>query len=285
MSDESDLALRRIQVSGDILEQKFFADEEFAKSFDLYPLIWKRHVLPLRKPNSFQLDTDHLHAEFAARHYTTIVRCWMAYTANKDIASHCEAACAEPSVENQLRLHRLLFEFYCSLGAAIDNMEYCYASHPISCVDEFTSIRKNTTKLHPDTLDWLYDRRTQFIHHTLVPCFYEKDLLHLNEGILENKQGEWDDQTPGKNAEISDLCNSHWRLFVGEMKTCWSKLLRLFTAKVGRVEICLPPDTVMSSTTACSGTPPDLSPPASGHNWMAATTEQPKHKEFETKTF
>jgi len=280
MSDKCAEALQLILVNGDILERKFFSDEDFARSFDLYPLIWKRHVLPLRKPDSFQLDLDNPQSEFAAKHYTTIVRCWMAYAANKEIDSQCLAACESPSAENQLKLHRLLFEFYCTLGAAIDNMEACFELPPISSSSAFTSIRSR----EPDeeSLRWLYDRRTQFVHSTLVPCFYEDELLHLNVGIFISEVGRWIDQRPGKNTEISKLCNSHWGLFVGEMKKCWSTLLTLLPKSFSDVEPCLLPATFMPLMSASSGTPPDVSPPASGWNWSQATKEQPKDKEFET---
>ena len=47
MSDECTEALEDIKSYGDDLERKFFSDADFARSFDVYPLVWKRHVLPL----------------------------------------------------------------------------------------------------------------------------------------------------------------------------------------------------------------------------------------------
>ncbi|MGA7499893.1 MAG: hypothetical protein WBX00_24445 [Isosphaeraceae bacterium] len=282
MSDKCAEAMQLIQVNGDILERKFFSDEDFARSFDLYPLVWKRRVLPFREPDNIDLANTP-QREFGEKHYTTIVRCWMAYTANKEIGSQCEAAFVTPSVENQLKLHRLLFEFYCSMGAAIDNMEGCFNSPPISSSKAFTTIRDRPT--YEGSLKWLYDRRTQFVHKALVPCFYAGELLHLNAGIFESKEVRWTDQRPGKNTEISELCNLHWSIFAGEMKKCWSTLLTLFPKMFSDVEPCLLPGTFMTLTSACSGTPPDWSPSASGYNWMRATKEQPKDKVFETDFF
>lgn len=283
MSNE---ALQLIKATGDILERSFFSDEGFATSFDLYPLVWQRHVLCLRKPGSSQLDLAHPHAKFAMRHYTTIVRCWMAYVANKEIASQCLPPCETPSVVNQLKLHRLLFEFYCSMGAAIDNMKQCYESEPICNKNAFENLRDNKAKQYPDRLEWLWHRRHQFIHSTLVPCFYMNDLLHLNEGIFETKWKEsWADQSPGKNTEISELCNTHWLLFMREMQESWRELESLFPKTFSQIPSPMFLGTVMPSLTACSGTPPDWSPPASGQNWSRTYKEQPKDKNFGSDYF
>jgi hypothetical protein len=182
MPNELHEPLQLIREHGDLLERHIFADAQFASDFNLYPIVWSLYVLQQRSPGKLGLaDLNWL--RFAERHYSTIIRCWMAASSQNEIDVLCMEAIDNPSPALHLRLHRLLFKFYCSLGAAIDNMRFAFAAHPINAEAAFEAVYSR-----PDVaanLRWLYERRTQFIHKAIVPCFNNEGLLSLDAAFFD----------------------------------------------------------------------------------------------------
>jgi hypothetical protein len=228
MPNEIHTPLQLIRDQGDLLERQIFADEDFAGCFDLYPLVWTRCVLVNRVPGKLALqDLEWL--RFAERHYSVIIRCWMAYIARKDIDRLCTDAVDAPSALQHLQLHRLLFEYYCSLGAAIDNMRYAFQSEPINAVDAFGAIYDRADI--QANLRYLYERRTQYIHKAIVPCFNNEGLLSLDAAMFNDTDTHWDNRYPLNLNSASSLCDFHWAQFVDEMRGAWSTLLELLRSR------------------------------------------------------
>lgn len=209
---------------GDLLERKMFSDPTFASSFELYPIIWSLYVLSNRKPGFLKLaDSNWL--QFAERHYSCIVRCWMAYVTHQDIASLCSEALDSPTAYQHLSLHRLLFQLFCSFGAAIDNLRFAFAAPPIDCPFEFEKIyARDDSEI---SLKWLYERRTQYIHKSIVPCFDRNGLLSLDASLFDDTETEWFHRRPIQVKSVAELCEWYWSCFVDQMHSSFSKLLEL----------------------------------------------------------
>ncbi len=216
-----------IRDQGDLLERRMFSEGEFAEVFSLYPTVWALYVLPNRSPGHLGLANAEW-LRFAERHYSCIVRCWMAHTALREIRSLCQSSLDAPTADHHLQLHRLLFDFFCSLGAAIDNMRFSYAAHPVNSVNDFEKAFSRTDI--GTSLKCLYERRTQFIHKAIVPCFDRNGLLSLDSALFDDTETRWDQRRPLKISSVADLCDFYWDGFVTEMRSVWSRLLDILKA-------------------------------------------------------
>ena len=217
-------ALDLIRQSGDILEQMMFADDEFAAQFSLYPQVWARCILPNRKEGTIALTSDRW-IRFAERHYTTIVRCWNARTAHADICEQCQSLIDSNDAVAYLKLHQALFAFFCLCGSAVDNLEWTFKVPPVESDDAF---QKSKTR-HNGHLDlrWFYERRTQFVHKAVVPCFGYAGLAAFDLNMFVDPETRWDSTHPVKIDSIADHVAKLWLQFVEEMKAAWSELLRV----------------------------------------------------------
>jgi len=138
----------------------------------------------------------------------------------------------ERSAEAFIHMHRLLFEFYCTLGAAIDNMRYTFDAYPVNAVAAFEKIFARDDVVC--SLDWLYKRRTQFVHKAIVPCFHENGLISVDAAIFDDVETHWGHSRPIKITEVSQITELHWSHFVGEMRSVWSRLIDLLKAHKGK---------------------------------------------------
>lgn len=214
--------LELLQNDGDLLERDMFADAEFAKAFCIYPMVWSLYVRPHRKLECLTLVSPEW-MRFAERHYSCIVRCWMAYTALREIADVCSNTVDRPTARDHLKLHRLLFEYFCSLGAAIDNLGIAFAEYPIESLNEFNVIySRHNVEI---SLKDIFERRHQFIHKAVVPCFNGNGLLSLNASHFGDTEIRWDSPRPLKVQCVSQICDHYWHHFVKEMRAAWSSLL------------------------------------------------------------
>jgi hypothetical protein len=213
-----------IKMQGDLLERHIFKDDEFSAAFDLYPTVWALYILEARGEGTITL-ADSTWLRFAERHYSTIVRCWMALECRRDLEIIASEAVGSPSAAHHVKVHRLMFEFYCCLGAAIDNLRHTFIAPPIECQAAFDRIYGRSDRSVP--LRYLFERRTQFIHKALVPCFNHEGLLSIDASMLKDVETRWDQRQPMVISEVTAICGFHWGEFVMEMRCAWSKLLDL----------------------------------------------------------
>jgi hypothetical protein len=229
--DISHLNSQQILIEyGDMLEQVMFLDDQFAASFAIYPEVWVRYVLPKRNPYSRTLSTEPW-IEFSQHHYTTIVRCWHAWTTRNEILKTCK------EMEKQydqfhlhaLSLHSKFVEFFGSIGGAIDNMEKCFNDYPAKCREAFPKCLGSREV--PWTLAWLYERRTQAVHMTLVPILEYAGAPCVDMSLFSTEDQAWT-QTDYRNVEeISKIIDTAYAAFRSGMTRCWSELYRIMAQK------------------------------------------------------
>jgi len=242
MAKQMSEAIKRIAEHGDLLERRFYSDREFCSAFDLYPVAWCL-VIPQNRAAGTIALADGKWSKFAARHYSTIVRCWSAREAFKEITSTAESAIDDPTADHFIAVHRQLFAFFCSLGAAIDNMRHTFQSPPINNVDAFEAIYSRDTIDY--SLEYLYERRTQFIHKAVTPCFSANGLISIDAALFDDTETDWNHPRPIKVTEITTIVEVYWGYFTDEMRAAWSKLIeRLKRIAAGSVsEISFPEPT------------------------------------------
>jgi len=246
-------ATRRIIEHGDILERRFYSDESFRTEFDLYPVAWCLAIPEERASGTIAL-ADKQWSTFAERHYSTIVRCWSAHTAKNEISTAAEAAMDQRSADAFVGMHRLLFDFYCTIGAAIDNLRYTFDAYPVKAIAAFEKLFSRDDIAY--SLKWLYERRTQFVHKAIVPCFHENGLISVDAALFDDVETHWGHSRPIKITELSQVTELHWSHFVDEMRSAWSRLIELLKDHKGKsIHEIVFPDPIPTEIVWSSGTP------------------------------
>ena len=223
-----------IQSHGDTFERAMFSDVDFAQKFHLYPEVWSKCILPNRRPGTISL-ADVNWIEFAGRHYTTIIRCWNAWESHKNIVCQCELSIVDSTPLEYLRLHSTLFEFFCLCGSAIDNLGYTFGAKPLECMRAFEETKSR--KHGENDLKWFYERRNQFIHSIIVPCFQNDGLPTIDLNLFADSKTVWESERPLDLRSVGDVIEKYWKTFVEEMTAAWSCLLGLVNKKMESVDL------------------------------------------------
>jgi hypothetical protein len=221
--------LTLIRSHGDLLERHVFSVDAFANEFSVYPHVWARYVLPNRVPGKFTL-TNPDWIRFAERHYSAVIRCWNARCALEKIRKICTESVDRNEACDYLELHEFLIAFFCGAGSAIDNLKYAFAAYPIKCLGAFEKkMRRPGAAIN---LAWIYDRRTQYVHKAIVPCFGAFGLASFDASFFTDTETKWDQTLPLKVESVADLVDLIWSHFVDEMRSCWCELFDLLKANV-----------------------------------------------------
>jgi hypothetical protein len=211
-----------IREQGDFLERHIFQDDEFVEAFKLYPAVWAKCVLPNRINNSVSFANDEW-SEFASRHYTALIRCWNARLAKFEINNLCEATINSHDPSIHIKLHGDLFSFFCHCGSAIDNLEWAFASKTINSPNTFANFK--IIEKNGRSLKWFYNRRTQWVHHSIVPVNVENGLPKFDISLLTQDETVWDPCKSTNYKSISEEIDILWADFKYLMSCAWSKLL------------------------------------------------------------
>ncbi|MBI3843528.1 MAG: hypothetical protein HY292_02705 [Planctomycetes bacterium] len=195
-------AVGMILGHGDLLEQAVFADSEISNRLYAYAQVWMEFVLPHRLPdNPGRVQPEWM--LLAQHNYTAMVRCQGVKLAYDRIIDSCARVLedSEPGLQ-LLALHEASSSFFANAGACVDNLEQCFAVEPLR-LSGLNIIRSK----YPD-LDCIYDRRTQFVHKIVVPCFLKTHSngtkeLAVDVDCLQSKQSTWDAATP--NGQVTSV--------------------------------------------------------------------------------
>jgi hypothetical protein len=229
--DISKKSTRELLVEyGDVLEQKIFADEIFFKEFRVYGEIWARYILPNREVNSPTLTTP-CWREFAASHYSAIVRCWTVRASAVEICHACENIINnDETALSLLSIHGRLLTFFTAIGAAHDNMQRCFKVWPIETSGAFDACGGNPRE--PFSLAWLYDRRTQAVHSALVPINNGDGTFSVDMSLFKDKATNWAEADWRDQEGIAEIVSAANHGFHSGMSRCWSKLKDIFQNKM-----------------------------------------------------
>lgn len=239
---------------GDVLEQRMFADDEFAASFALYVVVWNAVVLPNRDPSYPTLAIEPWRG-FGGHHYSAIVRCWNAYRAKKRFAEQCvQAAAGDDKAGALLDLHEHYVAFFCSIGGAYDNLSSTFSTQQVNAPLAFADAVGSATK--PGTLKWFYERRTQAVHKLVIPCFLKNGVPCFDRSAFSDPDVKWDQLTNDIH-EFDEAIEQLWLQLIGEFKRCWSRLLDVLKAKQSHLFTSTGPIKIVSISEGQSSASPN----------------------------
>ena len=158
----------RLTQSGDPLERAIIrlAGEELQSVLDPYAQIWAKYVVPDRITTGEFVGAVSL--EFAASHYTALVRLYNAWGFREAISQTCAESTPEDDGALLLKLQASTAAFWWSLGATVDNLGKALEEFPGSPLKERDAgVRHLSNEI--EYVRYLYGRRTQLIHSRIIP--------------------------------------------------------------------------------------------------------------------
>jgi hypothetical protein len=233
MSEESNSIgdpLKAIREYGDLLERHMFEDQQFADHFSLYPRVWADYVLPHREPNQPSLITPQW-MPLAQHHYSAIVRCWTMHKLSKRIEATCFEMIDRPSeiARILLDLQECLVTFFCSAGGAIDNLRGTYRVQPIGSDADFQKLYEDKEQRY--SLAWVFERRNQTVHKTLLPCFEKDGLPYFDESLFADLGVAWNRAKKRDFKCVAEMIERVWQAFIARTRAVWSRMYELLKQK------------------------------------------------------
>lgn len=198
-----------ICLHGDLLERHIFASEEFASAFDLYPIVWTRHVLPNRE--SGRIGAVPAWRAFAQHHYAAIIRCWSMFETKNTIAERARSW--DKSTPSILRFHADLVSYYTFSGSVIDNLDKC-----------FKALGSRQSAKEVEELGVSFDRRNKEVHDGIRPIFDFCGSPAFDASLYSMQHKLWEDGT-AELTELSRWIEDEWVSFIKGTRAAWSQLL------------------------------------------------------------
>jgi hypothetical protein len=228
----TDATLDVLDRWGDTLEraicQDRLRDSEEANylTLVLYPYsgIWYDHILPRR--DRFDLGKiDNRYTDwvpFAASHYTALIKFYQAFRKHHQLIHSCnQASGGLLNAEILFEAHDAIAGFWEHMGSAIDNLGRCFDDIPGKRFEKGGGLKLIQSGY--EKLDFTFKRRTQMIHHSLVPIGFDDGAIVFNERSFDELETNW--TTTRWTPEWIDKYHiQHWKAMVGELNRVWSRL-------------------------------------------------------------
>lgn len=220
------MCIETIRQEGDPLERAIFHDEEFCKLFAVYPVVWKKRVLP----NRCKHDPTNVKQEvelFAIHHYSSIIRAWGAYESWRRLGKLLEPDPRDVG-EVLLDLHTEFLHFVASARSASELLAK-------ATLEVGTSLGKKTKDIivpAEDGREWfqfirlmrndLLHYKAMLIRHAGSGDFeFDKSVIALDH--QEEHQKYWRDGS-NEYLKLDAVCKSMWEEFVSGMAHMWNQL-------------------------------------------------------------
>ncbi|MBI1852617.1 MAG: hypothetical protein HYR85_19920 [Planctomycetes bacterium] len=137
-------------------------------------------------------------------------------------------ACAQvldgrPPGTELLSLHEAAASFFANAGATIENLGKCFEVKPVcSPIENYVRSRRSE-------LDSIYDRRSQFVHQIIVPCFltrHDDETLEpaLNLDCLRFKQTTWVAPSIESVRTVDEYFRDTYEEFLAAVSDTWMHL-------------------------------------------------------------
>lgn len=212
------MSVEVIRVHGDSLERHMFADATFSGWFSAYATVWAKHVFSRRQSDGF---VEECWREFAQRNYSAIVRCWNAWTIQRQV----KVAVADGAhVDRQLELHGLLAGFFAMTRAAQENLHHAFVNKAEQKTDDFTYV-DNLGSGYPN-LGWVRYHRNDLLHNRTLPMRVSSSgVVEVDRSLLP-KNGTsvpWHAGT-GDWFALGALVDDVWGVFPCQMNKLWETL-------------------------------------------------------------
>jgi hypothetical protein len=231
----SDEYIQHLAKKGDPLERAIVLSRDaLHQAVDPYASIWADHIEPRRlKDNPTKVEPAWM--DFAGSHYTALVRVYQAYMKLEEINSTIgEMMAGDERVITLIKLHDLTAGFWEHIGACIDNLAACWTDAPPLRVKH---AKEKIVAPDGGPLDWMYDRRSQFIHSRIVPKGVVDGIPFFNLRHFDKKSTEWD-SAYFKEELVEDAYPRWWGEFLGLIAGEWEKLRsRLRDRDTARFEV------------------------------------------------
>jgi hypothetical protein len=192
----------------------------------LYPYsgIWHDHILPRRDQYDLsRLDDKHLNwVSFSADHYTALVKLYHAFRKYRHLINCCKRAEAgELFADLLLDAHDSIAGFWEHMGSAIDNLGRCFDDAPGLNYSDGDGLKSIQSKY--EYLSFAFNRRTQMIHHSLVPIGFEDGAIIFNERHFDKQETEWNTlrYTP---EWVAEYYVKRWKSVLAELASVWNRL-------------------------------------------------------------
>lgn len=185
-----------------------------------YAAIWVDHIEPRRlKDNPSKVVPEWM--DFAGSHYTAMIRVFQA-SQKLDAMKRLLGALADgnDSALALIELHDLTAGFWEHIGACIDNLSACWSDAPVLRV---AKPKENIVAPDGSRLDWMYDRRSQFIHSRIVPKNILEGATFFNVRLFDNKRTDWSSEYRREEL-VEDTYPDLWMEFLDLISTEWQKL-------------------------------------------------------------
>jgi len=161
---------------------------------------------------------------FGGSHYTAINRFYHAWQHVNLLRSCCEAEIDMHDGDTLHVLQEACSGFWWNLGSAVDNLGLALTDAPVTPRKD--KGKEYFTLKYPQ-LNYVYDRRTQFIHSRIVPltvdggmvCFHGEH-LSASRPELVAKYTDWDGAYTRQEL-AQDFYVQTWRSFLTEMGNAW----------------------------------------------------------------
>lgn len=224
---------------GDPLEMLICRDIEALYPVLLpYARVWSKHIYPRRVADGSLVEDQWM--PFGGNHYTALVRlhhAYYAYTRLQEVFERvAEAFGGGHSLDDYRSLldaHFLTGAFWENVGAAIDNLDRAWQeainlltpNSKLAKEDngQSPSIHNSVVRNQEKRLADAYTRRTQAIHHMLVPKNLEDGVIVFNPQYYDGATGSWITDTAKKTPLELNL-RKMWAELVPAFARAWEKL-------------------------------------------------------------
>lgn len=206
---------------GDPLERVIvLSRDKLHNVLDPYSGIWGDHIFGRRlQGNQAQVDSDWM--DFAGSHYTALVRVYQAHLKLESIERLVRVLSdGDNKAITLIELHDATAGFWEHIGSSIDNLCACWMDAPPLQVER---AKETIVAVDGSRLDWMYDRRSQFIHSRIVPNGVIDGAPFFNIRHFDKKNTDWKSKYV-QDELVGDTYPNLWKEFIGLMGVQWEKL-------------------------------------------------------------
>jgi len=210
-----------LAAKGDPIERLIVtAWDDLHQVLNPYAGIWGDHVYPRRLADDpTRVDPEWM--DFAGSHYTAIVRSYQAYRRYSSIQSILlKMAGGDDSASLLVDLHDDVAAFWEHIGSGIDNLSAAWTDAPPLRVE---NAKEKEVAPDQSRLDWMYDRRSQFIHSRIIPKGIDGGMPFFNVRLFDDKRSSWASRVVREEL-VEDYYPAIWSEFLAECGNVWERL-------------------------------------------------------------